>query len=182
MKQPLPMDHVFSPFLYDEDIAWLIVRFKHHADFRAGHNLFRLLEGHLYKVSDADSPALLPVPSHVSRCRERGFDPVCWLAQRVARRLAWPLLEAHKRRATPRQQQLTRAGRVKNQRQVFEVPDMTGKTVWLFDDVMTTGATLGSLAQACRARGACRVNALTLARTPASHESASMAAPPRRTP
>ena len=182
LKQPLPLDHVFSPFLYDEDIAWLIVRFKHRADFRAGHNLFHLLESHLHNVLDTDSPVLLPVPSHASRCKERGFDPVWWMARRIVNRLKWPLLKAKKTRATPRQQQLGRAGRLKNQQKIFEVPDLNRKTVWLFDDVMTTGTTLGSLALACRARGARHVNALTMARTPAVLESASMAAPPRRTP
>ena len=41
------------------------------------------------------------------------------------------------------------------------------ETVWLVDDVVTTGATLGEAARVLRAAGARRVAAVCLARTPA---------------
>jgi len=42
---------------------------------------------------------------------------------------------------------------------------LTGKTVLLVDDVMTTGATLDELARTLKAHGAARVENLVLART-----------------
>ncbi len=62
------------------------------------------------------------------------------------------------------------AERWRNLRGAFVVPPsaltaVRGQHVLLIDDVMTTGATLGSAAQALKAAGALRVSALVVART-----------------
>lgn len=113
--------------------------------------------------------ALVPVPLHPARIRRRGFAPAAVLARALARERGIPVLAALRRvRDTPTQTGLDRSGRQRNVAGCFvaarALPDAS---VWLVDDVVTTGATLGEAARALRAAGARRVAAVCLARTPA---------------
>ena len=72
-------------------------------------------------------------------------------------------------RATPDQHVLGRARRLANLQAVFavdplRVQELSGGTVLLVDDVMTTGATLHTAAQVLRRAGAALVSALVVAR------------------
>jgi len=117
--------------------------------------------------------AVVPVPLHPRRVRERGFDPVYALARAAARALGVPLAAdvLVRTRATPSQTGLDRAGRRRNVAGAFAVPPgararLRGATLVLVDDVVTTGATLREAAAALRAAGAARVVGLCVARTP----------------
>lgn len=72
--------------------------------------------------------------------------------------------------ASPAQDQRLRdrRGRLKAQRGRYEIEGLLPEHVLLIDDVMTSGATLDSLAQACLRAGAREVDACVLARTPLS--------------
>jgi predicted amidophosphoribosyltransferase len=70
-------------------------------------------------------------------------------------------------RPTLPQTDLTAAARRANVRDAFRVPrpsEVRGRRLLLVDDVLTTGATVGSAARALRAAGATAVGILTLAR------------------
>jgi ComF family protein len=110
--------------------------------------------------------ALVAVPLHPSRARERGFDQGHWLARRLARQLERPLMPAVRVRNTPSQRDLPRKARFTNLRRAFRVTSPLPTRVVLLDDVMTTGATLDALASACRKAGAEEVEAWAIARTP----------------
>lgn len=141
-------------------------RFKFHASPRAGAVLLALLAT---AQSERDVPtpeALLAVPLHPERARGRGFDQAGWLASRLARRLGVPTIRARRRRDTPSQRGLGRRERRANLRSAFEVPTRLPPRVALLDDVMTTGATLEALAEACRRAGAEHIEAWAVARTP----------------
>jgi ComF family protein len=113
--------------------------------------------------------ALVPVPLHRARVRRRGFAPAAVLARALARERRVPALAALRRvRDTPSQTGLDAAGRRRNVAGAFAASRaLPGPTLWLVDDVVTTGATLGEAARALRAAGAARVAAVCLARTPA---------------
>jgi ComF family protein len=113
--------------------------------------------------------ALVPVPLHPARIRSRGFAPAAILARVAARALGAPAVAGLQRvRDTPSQTGLDRPGRRRNVAGAFAPGRAApGPTVWLVDDVVTTGATLGEAARALRAAGARRVAAICLARTPA---------------
>ncbi|MFQ3788255.1 ComF family protein [Halomonas sp. A29] len=154
------------PLRYEDEVVRLVQRFKFHASPRAGNVLLELLELGLPPEALTWPEALIPVPLHPRRARERGFDQADWLARRLAARHGLRLAYAVRRQHTRSQRGLDRAERYRNLRDGFEVRGSLPPRVALLDDVMTTGATLDALAQACLAAGASEVEAWAVARTP----------------
>jgi ComF family protein len=112
--------------------------------------------------------AVVPVPLHPSRRRERGFNQ----ADDLARCLCLPglpILRALRRlRATSTQADLPASRRHANVRGAFSLTrdarDLRGKTIVLIDDVSTTGATLAACGRVLKDGGILEVRALTAAR------------------
>lgn len=112
---------------------------------------------------------VIPVPLHVTRLRERGFNQSELLARVVAQThgVALNTTALQRIRHTRPQIELSRSERARNVRGAFEVCDESAvkdQTVLLVDDMFTTGATLNECARALRHAGAERVYCLTLAR------------------
>lgn len=112
---------------------------------------------------------VVPVPLHLTRLRERGYNQAALLARALARRaerrLAMRALV--RRRATTTQARLDAVARRANLADAFAATaPMDGATVVLVDDVLTTGATADACARALRAAGAARIFVLTVGRTP----------------
>lgn len=168
LKRRPDFDQSWVPFLYEDEIAQLIQRFKFNADRRAGQILLQLMV-HAFDVQHGPEhvQAIVTADLHLSRARERGFDQTRWLGQRLAHALDLPLYRATRRRQTPTQRGLSRSARQRNVRHVYHVTSALPPCVLLLDDVMTTGATLDALSRACREKGAEHVTACAMARTPA---------------
>lgn len=113
--------------------------------------------------------AVVPVPLHPARYRERGFDQASLLARAVARAQGLRHLPRALERTRPTQRQtgLSRGERRRNVRGAFRARHAVPACVWLVDDVATTGSTLGEAARALRRAGALQVVGLCAARTPA---------------
>jgi predicted amidophosphoribosyltransferase len=113
--------------------------------------------------------AVAAVPLHPARLRRRGFAPAAVLARAAGRALGVPVLRGAllRTRDTPSQTGMGRVARRRNVAGCFRAARVAPARVWLVDDVVTTGATLGEAARALHAAGARRVAALCLARTPA---------------
>ena len=109
---------------------------------------------------------LVPVPLAPKRLATRGYNQAERLASALAARTGLPVGEAAlaRRRETPTQTALTPEGRRANVAGAFAGMGVQGRTAVLVDDVLTTGATLGACAEALRAAGAARVEAVTFAR------------------
>ena len=109
--------------------------------------------------------AVVAVPLHPSRLRERGFNQSILLGTAVAVALERPLLDGLERtRATDHQVGMDRPAREANVRGAFAwrggpVPP----AVLLVDDVVTTGSTMRECARVLRAAGAREVHGLALA-------------------
>jgi ComF family protein len=104
--------------------------------------------------------ALVPVPLHLQRLRERGYNQAAELARFAARRLRLPVwaraLERH--RATVAQSGLPAAARGANVQGCFTArPLPPGCRVALVDDVFTTGSTAQEAARCLREAGAAEV-------------------------
>ena len=111
---------------------------------------------------------LLPVPLHLHRLRERGFNQALLLVKELNRRTGIPYQKRalRKRRATIPQVHLSGADREKAVKGAFHVAGkeaLEEKTILLVDDVYTTGATVNECSRVLLAAGAKRVDVLTLA-------------------
>jgi predicted amidophosphoribosyltransferase len=108
--------------------------------------------------------AIVPVPPAPWRRRWRGFDAAEAIAAALGQRTelrVWPCLrrsEGRRQVGRPRGERLADPPRVR-------VESAPPDKAILVDDVVTTGATLGSCARALRGRGSQAVVALTFARS-----------------
>jgi len=120
-------------------------------------------------LSAAEWDALVPVPLHQTRQREREFNQAERLAARLSAATGVPVRSQWLRRVAPTrtQTQLSRQERAANVRGAFALRDgaaLRGLRVVLVDDVFTTGATTSACARLlCRA-GAADVAVWTVAR------------------
>jgi len=122
----------------------------------------------------AASIAVVPMPLHRTKLRQRGFNPAELMARAAIKlsplrdrlRLCAGALE--RKRETPSQTGLTSHQRRENVRGAFAVAQseaVKGREVLLVDDVYTTGATVSECARVLRRAGATRVWVATVART-----------------
>jgi competence protein ComFC len=112
--------------------------------------------------------AIIPVPLHPAKQRERGFNQAALLAERLAPRLGIPVRPMLQRvRFTTTQTAFDRAERIQNLRHAFRLRgngDVRNLRVLLIDDVLTTGSTLSECARVLKENGAQSVHAATAAR------------------
>ncbi len=161
------LDIAYSWGMYRYPLNKAIQKLKYSRDMALGDTLSRLL----YQVcrQEALHPDLVaPVPLSRERKRSRGYNQAALLA----RPLAWMLgavysnTMLHRMRDTASQVGLSIEQRKENMEAAFSAGkgDLTGKTVLLVDDVLTTGATLDAAAKAFKAAGAGKVIGLVVAR------------------
>lgn len=128
-----------------------------------------LVEAARAELASGRWDAIVPVPLHPVKEREREFNQAARLARHLSHATGIPVRDRWLRRVRPTQTQtrLTRAERAANMRQAFApLPGVRcdGARVVLVDDVLTTGATTSSCARALRAAGAAEVCVWTVAR------------------
>jgi ComF family protein len=113
--------------------------------------------------------AIIPVPLHPKKKRQRGFNQAQVIAKCLAELMGIELVEKQlaKTRNVPPQTSLELEDRKKNVLGVFRVENgdkVKEKVVLLVDDVYTTGATIRECSRALRGAGVKEVRAVTLAR------------------
>ncbi len=154
---------------YAAELAKIIQHLKFHGRRNLAGLLGPLLAAAILESwSRKEFDLVVPVPHHPGRRRERGFNQSELLAQFLSHCIGVAQNSALIRtRATLPQVGLTDTERKENVRNAFRcsLPEaVSGKRVLLVDDVMTTGATVASAAQALLNAGALRVSVLTVAR------------------
>ena len=112
---------------------------------------------------------IVPLPLHPARMAERGFNQAAEIAKALAREsgIAMDAHIAKRLRNTAAQTGLPWREREANMRQAFGCErELSGLSIAVIDDVMTTGATLNEFARTLKQSGAARVENWVVARTP----------------
>ena len=162
------VEHVLAPFEYSAPLDGYVHALKYRGARRLGRTLALALVDDLRDAARGVD-ALVPVPLHPRRLRERGFNQATEIARTLGRALERPLLLAGIRRRGAQVAQAGRgaAERLENVATAFVVErDLAGARLAIVDDVVTTGATVNALAAALRGAGAARCDVWAVARTP----------------
>jgi ComF family protein len=163
------IDAVTAPYLYARPVSDLLHRLKYGRERPLGRAFGLLLADALRDADRVD--AIVPVPLHGARLRERTFNQADEIALALAGQLRIRLLTRGigRRLATRPQANLVRAERIANVACAFTVSgEVRGLHVAIVDDVVTTGATVNALAVALKRAGASRVAGWAVARAVAA--------------
>jgi ComF family protein len=151
-----PFERIARLGIYTPPLRDLILRVKYVNDWPLAERLGdRLWEQDSVRAILADADTIVPVPLHWRRHAMRGFNQAEVVARMLAKRSGRRCVPAVVRlRDTPTQTALhKRAARLENLKNAFGVTDpgaVRGRHVVLVDDVMTTGATLQTMAREVR--------------------------------
>ncbi len=112
--------------------------------------------------------AIVPVPLHPKRERERGYNHAQMIAKKLAEYRDVQLLDKQlvKVKNVPPQMSLAMEDRLRSVKGAFAVnkqEEVKDKVILLIDDVFTTGSTVGECSRLLLQAGAREVRALTIA-------------------
>jgi ComF family protein len=120
----------------------------------------------LLRTLDWSPDLIIPIPSHSSRVKARGYNQAQLLADALATLTGISCAPdaAQRIRETRSQVGLNHKERQQNVANAFWVDEsqVENKTVLLVDDVLTTGATINACGQTIRAAGARQVYGMTV--------------------
>ncbi len=163
--------HIFDRgrALYEYDtVKEAIYRFKYEGRKEYATFFGRQLAKRLSKEILSWKPdAILPVPLHKDRLKERGYNQAFLLARELGRALNIPVNEEilYRKRATIPQKELNVKERQNNLKNAFKIRqnDVKLKTIIVVDDIYTTGSTMNGIAQCLKEAGTEKIFFVSLA-------------------
>lgn len=176
-RSPGPVHHIWAAADYAPPLDHALTALKFGGELALARPLGMLLMQHLLAAPAqplADIDALVPIPLSGPRLAERGFNQSLEIARGMRAwggrccPPIWPGALMRVRHAPP-QSSLDRSARLSNLSGVFAVArpaQVAGRSLCLVDDVMTTGSTLHTAAEALLQAGARQIIAAVVARTP----------------
>ncbi|MDR0907816.1 MAG: ComF family protein [Rikenellaceae bacterium] len=141
-------------FIHESNFRQLVHSFKYRGQWRGAVDMGRWF-GRILADTDAYSgvDVIVPVPLHLRKVLKRGYNQSSYIAEGMSREMGIPVEErAVVRRVNNRSQtEHSKTERWENVEGIFAVrkPErLVGHHILLVDDVLTTGATIGSCAEA----------------------------------
>lgn len=160
-------DAAYAPYRYEFPLPELIHRMKYRGQLPITRILGCVLGKRLTERGAPQVDAIVPVPLHAARERQRGYNQAREIAVFAARELGLPVQDrlARRIRETTEQTGLAAGARRRNLRGAFMVDaSAVPSRVAIVDDVLTTGATAEALALALRRAGCRRIEVWAVAR------------------
>ncbi len=159
----LYLDYTESSYRYEGSLRSLLLRSKFQYYFHVRH-IFGLLVT-LQHLDANDIDIICPIPTHITRRLTRFRHPSVALASTLSLYTGIPVRTVLRRdRMTRYQSRLVRSNRRHNVAGAFRVvAPVSGKSVLLVDDILTTGATANECAKVLKSAGASSVKLYTLA-------------------
>lgn len=156
---------IYVFYEYAEPMKTLITDFK----FKHGYDLLSYLGKHLLKKLPPDAlqtECLIPVPLHRKKKISRGYHQTQLLTQYLSKKLHIPMSTkfCQKIKNTPAQSQLNFLERQENLKAAFHFQKPPYQKITLIDDIITTGATLKTMAQGFQALGVEQIDCWCLAK------------------
>lgn len=160
-----------ATFYEQADAKQLIHRLKYQKTAALAKPLAELMFAHLTNLNlKIDDYALIPIPLHPTRRRERGFNQSELLADILSVKLNLPVIKNYLLRVKNSQPQAAakslaeRLLNIKNSFAVKNSPPLNCKKIILIDDVFTSGATMNEAVKSLRQNGVQKIIALVAAR------------------
>lgn len=164
-----PFDRLLAAFPYEFPIIQLVKRLK----FLHERPIARLFADHLYREitnnhQKNERPTLIiPIPLHIARYKERGFNQAEIIAKYLSRKLLIPLdtRSAERIKNTEPQAMLKAKRRQENMKNAFIAKRLfTGEYIAVVDDVVTTTETVRAFCTLLKQHGAGRIDVWCIAR------------------
>lgn len=158
-----------ATFAHIGPIRHALAALKYTGTSRLASILARAADPELRTLLGVSGPAaLVPVPVHRDRQRERGYNQAELIARAMADSDGLEVRDVLERvRPTTKQHRLDRAARLANLRDAFVTrapPPLVPASAIVVDDIITTTATLEACASVLRAAGAADVYGFAIAR------------------
>jgi len=165
LRDEVPFKRMWVFGIYEGALREAINLLKYHRIRR----LSRPLAEFFFEMHMPDVDIVMPVPLHVKRLRDRGFNQSALLARYIAKKmnLSLDLNTLVRVRFTEPQVGLSARDRTENIKGAFRVvkgDTISNSDVLLVDDVITTGSTMKECAQQLIRAGAKGVYCVALAR------------------
>jgi len=174
INNPTPLKcndlNVWAVCLYEGTAKKCIHLFKYNSRLNLAAPLSKLMFDFINKnMGCKNFDAIIPVPLHRSRLRERGFNQAEVLARKLSGYTRHSVCTNALKRVKPTLSQtgLCKTKRFTNLQGAFKITKggfVSGKKILLIDDVFTTGSTINEAAKTLLKAGAESVEALVLAR------------------
>ena len=170
---PSPLAWCLACAAYEEPVPQLVKAYKDGGERRLAAVLAELMAAQYLnawqeageKLARCVPEAIAFVPATGAAFRQRGFDHMEAVARELSSLIGLPVLDALAKHGSADQRKAGRSGRFAQARGAYEVVEnVSGRSLLLIDDVITTGATVNAAGEALTAAGAARVAALALAR------------------
>ena len=158
-----------SPLYYEREVRDALLRYKFQQRSAYCEAFGVLLADCVAEFLDAEVDLVSWVPLSRKRLKKRGYDQAQLLSQAVARELDLPCVPVLEKTVHTQQQSKTgsaekRRANISGAYRVLPGAEVSGKTVLLIDDIVTTGATFSECARMLCMAGANRVFCAALAR------------------
>lgn len=158
-----PFENIYASAPYTGLAKELVWQLKYNGAQAAARTMARQIA----PLLPVNSWNLVPVPTASSRARQRGYDQAVLIAKELSRLSGFPCSRLLRRRGQAHQVGAGRRDRLSQLEDVFWVkaPSTLNTPILLIDDVLTTGATLETAAQALHQAGIKHVSAAVFAQT-----------------